>query len=385
MNQPTRKRSVLRERMERWVMAETRRRLERDEAHVRAELARLGISEADAPHRVVLQFERAVGPLGAMVDAPPRVVLVEDAPWPGPGDTPGVLSLSARREMVDEPSEAEKLLRSVAEEGALLPTTARAWALEVLDALQLARGLVLDGHDATTAPTSPDEQLGFDRAPDRYAKGERETIDRIRDVMTDREFIAYCRGTIVRYLDRAGPKGPSEVDERKAVFYREMAAHVRGLGPDPRQYRDGFEGYQRQPYPAGLHDLLAEDPLPVEPVDVMRVLDAALVVLSSAQVEGWAGFDPEARGRIAEVVAQELEERRVVAEVDTAWLRSERERHARETEEEVERSWRHAEEHPALGRGVLPADWLHRSGQDLNRILDEAGVPRLDGSKDGDR
>lgn len=116
-----------------------------------------------------------------------------------------------------------------------------------------------------------DQQLGFDRVPDRYARGDRETIDLIRDAMTDPEFVAYCRGQVIRYRSRAGAKGPAEVDETKAVFYEQMAAHVSEwdgwmTSPpygeplvhrhrDPRAYRDGFTPYQRKAYPDGLFDV----------------------------------------------------------------------------------------------------------------------------------
>lgn len=112
-----------------------------------------------------------------------------------------------------------------------------------------------------------DEQLGRDKAPDRYTRSGRETIDLIRDSMSDAEFVAYGLGNVIRYRDRAGAKGPAEIDESKAAFYAQMAAHVdfhldamegrRGISAidpgEPRAYRDGFAPYVRQPYPTGLH------------------------------------------------------------------------------------------------------------------------------------
>jgi thymidylate synthase (FAD) len=99
-----------------------------------------------------------------------------------------------------------------------------------------------------------DQQLGLDRAPDRYSRGNRETIDQIRDAMTDAEFVAFCRGNVIRYRDRAGAKGPAEVDETKAQFYERMAEHVAGNGPDPRASRPGFVAYVREDASIALLD-----------------------------------------------------------------------------------------------------------------------------------
>ena len=103
-----------------------------------------------------------------------------------------------------------------------------------------------------------DAQLGFDVQPDRYANTDRETIDLIRDAMTDEQFIAFCWGQVVKYRDRS--KNP-EADGEKARFYETMALHVSAeitggeVVSDPRHWRRSFVPYRRRPYPAGLHGL----------------------------------------------------------------------------------------------------------------------------------
>lgn len=90
-----------------------------------------------------------------------------------------------------------------------------------------------------------DSATGFDRAPDRYSAKGRETIDRIRDDLGDEGFIAFCVGNAAKYEDRAGLKGSADEDMKKARWYRTMAAHVRGEGPDPRAERPNFVPYAR--------------------------------------------------------------------------------------------------------------------------------------------
>lgn len=111
-----------------------------------------------------------------------------------------------------------------------------------------------------------DRDLGFQAQPVRYSTGERETIDRIRDAMTDEQFVAFCWGQVIRYRDR--DKVP-EADAEKARFYETMAQHVSDLlagvqspRPDPRHWRRAFVPYQRQPYPERLHGI--PDPKPPE-------------------------------------------------------------------------------------------------------------------------
>ena len=92
------------------------------------------------------------------------------------------------------------------------------------------------------------EQLGFNKAPDRYSAKGRETIDKIRDSMSDEAFIAFCRGQAIKYRDRAGLKGSAEQDLEKAKFYIQMANHVKFGTPDPRTYRAEYERYTRRAY-----------------------------------------------------------------------------------------------------------------------------------------
>lgn len=86
---------------------------------------------------------------------------------------------------------------------------------------------------------------GFRAAPARYVQQDRETIDRIRDAMTDAGFVAFCLGTAMRYEDRGGAKGDPDGDAEKARWYRQMIRHVSGDGPDPRADRPGFVPYRR--------------------------------------------------------------------------------------------------------------------------------------------
>lgn len=94
---------------------------------------------------------------------------------------------------------------------------------------------------------TPDDATGFNVAPVRYSAHGRETIDRIRDLLGDAGFIAYCRGTALKYRDRAGLKGDAAEDERKAAWYTQMAAHVAAPleHQDPRAYRAGWAPYVR--------------------------------------------------------------------------------------------------------------------------------------------
>jgi len=96
-----------------------------------------------------------------------------------------------------------------------------------------------------------DDPTGFDRAPDRYSQRGRETIDLIRDAMTDDQFIGFCVGNAIKYKDRAGHKEgqPAEQDIKKAVWYMRMAEHVKfpGAYPDPRCGRTTYVPYVRRP------------------------------------------------------------------------------------------------------------------------------------------
>lgn len=96
---------------------------------------------------------------------------------------------------------------------------------------------------------NPDD-IGRDVIPARYAGDGREAIDLIRDFLGDSGFIAYCRGTAMKYGIRAGKKdGESEEKDRaKADWYIQMENHVRHPRDfrDPRSARPGFVPYERR-------------------------------------------------------------------------------------------------------------------------------------------
>lgn len=130
----------------------------------------------------------------------------------------------------------------------------------LLEAAEAARNRALvrceldyDWHDTDALPTPQvplfpkgldglaQRENGFAAAPSRYTQSDdgRETIDRIRDVLGDERFLAYCEGNEVKYKERAGAKGDPVGDAEKALWYERMARHMRNpaLSPDPRQYR----------------------------------------------------------------------------------------------------------------------------------------------------
>jgi hypothetical protein len=58
--------------------------------------------------------------------------------------------------------------------------------------------------------------------PPHY-QGKVECIDAIEAALGDDGFVAHCRGTAMKYLYRAGRKGDSVEDLRKAAWYLERA------------------------------------------------------------------------------------------------------------------------------------------------------------------
>ena len=118
-----------------------------------------------------------------------------------------------------------------------------------------------------------DDEVGFDKKPDKYAgeEGQLETIDRMRlmcrnwagtagldltdlahpdemgslntDLLGDLMFLGFCITTEFKYDDRAGKKlgNAEEHDLQKADWYRKMAALVQGTGEDPRLAREGWK------------------------------------------------------------------------------------------------------------------------------------------------
>lgn len=106
-----------------------------------------------------------------------------------------------------------------------------------------------------------DTPTGFDRAPDRYMGQGRETIDRMRDAagelferatqhglsIGDAAFYVHCVLTAMKYEDRAGRKGDAREDNEKAMWYRRMANHLLGFGPDPRARASSPTRGRREP------------------------------------------------------------------------------------------------------------------------------------------
>ena len=101
------------------------------------------------------------------------------------------------------------------------------------------------------------EDAGTDAIPARYDTGERETLDRIRDLLGDGLYVGGCLFNVLKYLDRAGKKGPASLDEDKALFYLQSAANVLLDFPDPRHKRRGFVPYSPKPtrWPSELIDV----------------------------------------------------------------------------------------------------------------------------------
>lgn len=94
---------------------------------------------------------------------------------------------------------------------------------------------------------SEDQPTGFTAIPVHYLEPDgRETIDRIRDQLGDRDFRAYCVGQVIKYTSRAGRKTVN--DEAKARWYKAMVAHMDDPygAPDPRWERPGFTRYARE-------------------------------------------------------------------------------------------------------------------------------------------
>lgn len=61
------------------------------------------------------------------------------------------------------------------------------------------------------------------KLPDGY---EIEAIDYIQAVLGDEGMVAYCRGSAIKYMSRAGRKDDYAQDLRKAAWFCTKAAHV---------------------------------------------------------------------------------------------------------------------------------------------------------------
>lgn len=120
-----------------------------------------------------------------------------------------------------------------------------------------ARAQALSDLSAAVAKLRGDD-AGTTAMPARYDTGDRETLDRIRDLLGDGLYVGGCLFNVIKYLDRRGKKGDPAQDEAKALFYLQAAAHVLLGFPDPRCRRPTFQPYQRgrSAWPAALFDLL---------------------------------------------------------------------------------------------------------------------------------
>ena len=99
-------------------------------------------------------------------------------------------------------------------------------------------------------PVKPKEELGFDKAPNRYMQGGIETIDLIRNMLEGMGgcvsgvdvFSAYCFGQFIKYVSRGDTEKPGSL--KKAKFYAKMYFSLSDSCKDPRSYREGFSGYK---------------------------------------------------------------------------------------------------------------------------------------------
>ena len=62
--------------------------------------------------------------------------------------------------------------------------------------------------------------------PPHYTAGAVECIDAIRAALGDEAFVAYCRGTAIKYAWRAGRKTNHAEDLRKGAWYLICAAEA---------------------------------------------------------------------------------------------------------------------------------------------------------------
>lgn len=62
--------------------------------------------------------------------------------------------------------------------------------------------------------------------PAHYTAGRIEAIDAVREALGDDAFVAYCRGTAIKYAWRAGRKIDAAEDLRKGAWYLTRAADV---------------------------------------------------------------------------------------------------------------------------------------------------------------
>ena len=69
--------------------------------------------------------------------------------------------------------------------------------------------------------------------PDHYTRGGIEAADVLQAKLTPEEFAGFCRGNILKYVLRAGYKGPALRDYEKAQWYLDrLIAHLTQHPPD---------------------------------------------------------------------------------------------------------------------------------------------------------
>lgn len=74
----------------------------------------------------------------------------------------------------------------------------------------------------TEGGTRMESASDFDKevfSPAHYTQGGRECIDIIRDELGEEGFMAFCKGTAIKYLHRYKDKGKPKQDLMKAQWY----------------------------------------------------------------------------------------------------------------------------------------------------------------------
>lgn len=109
-------------------------------------------------------------------------------------------------------------------------------------------------------------------SPDHY-QGHIECIDAIHSALGKEGFVAYCRGNAMKYVFRAGKKGPEETDIQKAAQYLEFAKNViKGLSPRgnvfPEDLRQAWFEMEMQPFKKEPSKHLDPCPLLANPLNV---------------------------------------------------------------------------------------------------------------------
>jgi hypothetical protein len=85
------------------------------------------------------------------------------------------------------------------------------------DLTDAARRIAEAGRD--DAAQRLEAELTVTDHPDHYTTGGIEVIDVLRAKLSAEQFEGFCLGNAIKYLTRAGHKGPATVDYRKARWY----------------------------------------------------------------------------------------------------------------------------------------------------------------------